>query len=669
MKTGAATLNTHLAGEELTLATCWRIQRQDGVVKAFTDHDRDLVVSGVTYKAASGYTRSAIATGSELAVDNLTVEGLLDSAELTAEDLRAGAYDHASFEICWVNWANPAGGILKLRTGWLGEVRETRGQFAVELRGLLQAYSRHLGQLYTPSCRADFGDARCGLDLTPLTITGSVTGTGGDRLSWTDTARTEPNAWFEGGLVTWLSGANAGRAMEVKYYTLSTQILTLYLPTPYAIQIGDTYELSPGCDKRLSTCRDRWDNVVNFRGEPHVPGLDRMLRTVDASGSAGGESSSPPADPTPPAEPPAPPAGGGGGGGLTTPPSTSFSAVVSNTNDSGAGSLRQALLAAQANGGRTAITFSAGGTISLATHLPAMDQPTIVILGETAPSPVVLDGAACAYSGSGRGVFEMTAPNGFVRGVTVQHFLDPSNVIDGVRVKWNGSGCVIEDVTLDDWGGDEGLSIAQNCLDVVVNRVSVSGTRGVRAFLLDNSSSATYTDCVVDGCRGGYRIKGSSSGAYQGCTSRNSHYGLWADEDNDWTADDCTFEDLSDVGVYADGGTGSLTNTTVQRIDGYSVRARRTGATATSLTVEASTLRDGTSHGVYIEDDAVVDLGGGSRGSAGGNTLQGHAGTDLYNATSPALTVKAEANTWDHTSVSTVLANDVFGAADVDPLA
>ena len=42
MKTGAATLNTHLSGTELTLATCWKITRPDDVVLGFFDHVLDL---------------------------------------------------------------------------------------------------------------------------------------------------------------------------------------------------------------------------------------------------------------------------------------------------------------------------------------------------------------------------------------------------------------------------------------------------------------------------------------------------------------------------------------------------------------------------------------------------------------------------------------------------
>jgi uncharacterized phage protein (TIGR02218 family) len=65
--------------------------------------------------------------------------------------------------------------------------------------------------------------------------------------------------------------------MEVKGWNLTTHTMTLFEPMYYEIQVGDTYEVHQGCDKYLATCRDVWNNVVNFRGEPHIPGRDKAL--------------------------------------------------------------------------------------------------------------------------------------------------------------------------------------------------------------------------------------------------------------------------------------------------------------------------------------------------------------------------------------------------------
>ena len=64
--------------------------------------------------------------------------------------------------------------------------------------------------------------------------------------------------------------------MEVKDFSAGG-VFVLQQAMPNAIAIGDAYSVHAGCDKLLATCRDKFSNVINFRGFPHVPGLDRMV--------------------------------------------------------------------------------------------------------------------------------------------------------------------------------------------------------------------------------------------------------------------------------------------------------------------------------------------------------------------------------------------------------
>jgi uncharacterized phage protein (TIGR02218 family) len=43
-----------------------------------------------------------------------------------------------------------------------------------------------------------------------------------------------------------------------------------------------------GCDKRIATCRAKFGNVVNFRGFPHMPGQDAVLRYATRDGGHDG---------------------------------------------------------------------------------------------------------------------------------------------------------------------------------------------------------------------------------------------------------------------------------------------------------------------------------------------------------------------------------------------
>ena len=47
---------------------------------------------------------------------------------------------------------------------------------------------------------------------------------------------------------------------------------------PEPLPIADTFVVTAGCDKRFATCRDRFANAVNFRGFPHIPGNDFVMR-------------------------------------------------------------------------------------------------------------------------------------------------------------------------------------------------------------------------------------------------------------------------------------------------------------------------------------------------------------------------------------------------------
>lgn len=287
MKTISPELGAHIAGEVTTLATCWKLTRRDSYVLGFTDHDTGLVFAGVEYVAATGMTPGAVGSTASLSVDNLEVEGMLSSGAITEADIMAGKYDFAEIEIFMLNYADLTQGALKMRRGWLGEVRMGRQQFTAEVRGLAQRLSQTIGDLFSPSCRATLGDARCKVDLAAHTMTGTVSTVsetlGGGRQSFTATALAGASGLYSQGTVTFISGANDGLVMEVKEHTFSSGtggVVTLALPLPYAIEAGDMFLITKGCDKTVGTCEMRFANVVNFRGEPHVPGLDRMLETA-----------------------------------------------------------------------------------------------------------------------------------------------------------------------------------------------------------------------------------------------------------------------------------------------------------------------------------------------------------------------------------------------------
>ncbi|MDH3660762.1 MAG: DUF2163 domain-containing protein [Alphaproteobacteria bacterium] len=280
MKSISPDFAEHLAGDVTTLATCWKVTRRDAAVLGFTDHIRDLEIDGVIYRAASGYTRTAIRSTADLAVDNLDVESVFSDDGITEEDLRVGRYDFAEIRMFVVNYEDLSQGILKLRRGWLGEVSIQDDMYVAELRGMAQKLQMTVGEIYTPDCAADLGDVRCGVDLATLEENGSVASVTSDTTF--DTSLTQTTGWYDGGELTWTAGANTGQTVAVRNWDTGDSTLSLFLPALFAVEVGDTFTIRPGCDKSFATCKAKFDNAVNFRGFPHVPGNEQILRYPDA---------------------------------------------------------------------------------------------------------------------------------------------------------------------------------------------------------------------------------------------------------------------------------------------------------------------------------------------------------------------------------------------------
>jgi uncharacterized phage protein (TIGR02218 family) len=293
-----AALQAKLDSGVTTLARCWKLVRRDGVTMGFTDHDRDLVVGGVTFRAGTGFSSSEAASRFDLSVDGAEISGALADDSLTDADLAAGRYDAAQVETWLVDWSKPSLNVLTAR-GTLGEVRREGQAFVAELRGLADLLSQESGRLYTARCGADLGDARCKVDLTnpALRGTGAVTVVEGTSILVASGLDGFADGWFSLGRLLWSSGANAGLAIEIKEHRLAAghARLTLWQAMPEPVAIGDTFAVTAGCDKSFATCRAKFANTDNFRGFPQIPGNDFLLGSpVQGAPGNNGLSLSPP---------------------------------------------------------------------------------------------------------------------------------------------------------------------------------------------------------------------------------------------------------------------------------------------------------------------------------------------------------------------------------------
>ncbi len=262
------------SGELTSLALCWRLVRTDGVALGFTTHDRDLRIDGFPYRAAPGMLPSAIAQDAGLAVDSLDVSGALTSDAITSADLEAGRWDGARMRVFAVDWERPGAAPIPLARGELGAVSVEDGRFEAELRGPTAVLDAPVCEATSPECRAELGDKRCRVDMAGRTIRAKIESCDGNGV--VAVAEAGDVSRFGFGRLHWIDGANSGLSSAI--VEAEAGVLRLRETPPFPVATGTAVRLVEGCDKRLETCRDRFANVANFRGEPHLPGNDLLTR-------------------------------------------------------------------------------------------------------------------------------------------------------------------------------------------------------------------------------------------------------------------------------------------------------------------------------------------------------------------------------------------------------
>ncbi|TCP65833.1 DUF2163 domain-containing protein [Sphingomonas sp. PP-CE-1G-424] len=263
-----------LDAELATIAVCWRIERRDGVAIGLTAHDRDLMVDGLVHRAAPGMTPSAIERSAGLEADTMDVAGALTSAAIDERDLLAGRWDGARVALFAVDWTDPVVRV-DLGSGLIGAVELGDTGFTAELRGSSAALDRPVVEETSPECRAELGDRRCRVAMAGRRRFARVVACVGPVVTL-DLA----TPGLGGGLVRWFGGANGG--LESAIAAADGAAVTLRAVPTFVVEAGALVEMVEGCDKSLATCAARFGNAANFRGEPHLPGIDLLTRYPSA---------------------------------------------------------------------------------------------------------------------------------------------------------------------------------------------------------------------------------------------------------------------------------------------------------------------------------------------------------------------------------------------------
>ncbi len=206
-----------------------------------------------------------------------------------AAAVRMGLFDGATVELDRLFAPPQAAGSGPLDTSlgtllWFyGRVADCdigRSKVALKVKSLMNllALQQMPRRLSGASCTHVFGDAMCGYDrVAGKNALGTSTGNGAGTI--TAAAGTTQGlinctgavaSIYNQGTITGATGANTGYSRTIANFGNGAQI-GLFKSFLFAIAIGDTFTVLPGCDHTVATCNGPFNNLARYGGFPYIP--------------------------------------------------------------------------------------------------------------------------------------------------------------------------------------------------------------------------------------------------------------------------------------------------------------------------------------------------------------------------------------------------------------
>lgn len=129
---------------------------------SLTTHDSDILFEKVNYLASPGFTPSAIVMNKDFLNDNFEFESVIDEVIFKQHEV----YDllNKKLKLLIVDRTNME---VKFQiAGVISEVEINDSKFSAKVISEYLVNNQVLTEVFSPSCRASFGDKRCKIDLT-----------------------------------------------------------------------------------------------------------------------------------------------------------------------------------------------------------------------------------------------------------------------------------------------------------------------------------------------------------------------------------------------------------------------------------------------------------------------------------------------------------------------
>lgn len=260
MKEVVGSFNTREMASLRRPAEIYHIWRDGGQHWRYTSGDVDINYDGNLFTVAS-IKRGPVSNSAKLEVTTLEVMSAAIT-DPTADFVASNPVEPLWIEVIKVHRANTNNGLVI----FIGQIK------SVVFKGM-EASARCVGfenflmqpvpiYRFQPSCNNRLFDTKCGVSSSSYKTTTTITVV--DALTFTSSAFDAlTDGYFVRGNLVWgdysrMITAHVGAQIQIRYPILG-------------ISSGVTVDAYAGCDLNIKTCRDRFNNVINFFGHPYVP--------------------------------------------------------------------------------------------------------------------------------------------------------------------------------------------------------------------------------------------------------------------------------------------------------------------------------------------------------------------------------------------------------------
>lgn len=272
----ATLLNT--AGTQLAMADLYTITTPGGLTLRYTDQEQPVTIGLTTWSVGPVFKRGRTRLSVGIEVDALDVTLEADSSVLVSgtpilQYIVKGGLDGARLQLDRAFSSAPGAAVVGTLPLFSGRISAIGGLTRLSAHLTVNSDAELLDvklprNVYQAACLNTLFDSACGLARAAFTSTGTCSAAA-SRSQFSVTGLAQAAGFFDLGVVTFTSGANAGVARTVRAYT--SGLVKTIAPFPVTPSSGDTFTISAGCDKLKATCSSKFANLARFRGAPFIP--------------------------------------------------------------------------------------------------------------------------------------------------------------------------------------------------------------------------------------------------------------------------------------------------------------------------------------------------------------------------------------------------------------